>query len=327
MVNNYQTFLLENVSMKLDMIIDIIKSLKGDENKELVNRLINYSDKQGKTVLMSIVQSNNQELIDYILKFDIDLQIKDNVGRNVLFYCKNMKIFKKFYDLGVDPTAKMIIKTHKSKQKGYKNVLHYLSSKNLFNMYIYQKLINDGIKIDEEDVYGNDVLVYSILNKGIVNLLFQHGAKLDDVEQQGKVLENFTSTFQYYPKKRKLIVSIFNILFENDVEFNIYDFTTFIRKCEEYYFDKIDMVEVFIKPLLNHFTEDMLLTIFQHYSNRMTNSRSIDFAKQLLNLGVYSKLYQWIMNYYRNSTPSSKEIFKDYIKAHPYIDEVEKYNM
>lgn len=334
MINNYKTFLLENVSMKLDMVIDIIKSLKGDENKELVNRLINYSDKQGKTVLMNIVQTNNQELIDYILKFNIDLQIKDKVGRNVLFYCKNMKTFRTFYDLGVDPTAQMTIRTRKDMHgnsgemlTGHKNILHYLSSKNLFNVDVYQKLIRDGINVNEEDVYGNTVLVYSILNKGIVQLLFKNGAKLDELEMQSKVLRNFESTFCYYPKKRKLVVGIFGILFENGVEFNVHDFTKFITGCETYWSDRVDMVENFIKPLIKYFSEEKLLSIFKNYSSGISGGIDIGFAKRLLNLGIYSKLYQWLMNYYRNSDPGSKEIFKDYIKANPYIDDVEKFNL
>lgn len=332
MINNYQTFLLENVSMSLEMIINIIKSLKGNENKELVNKLTNYADKNGKTVLMSIVQSNNQELIDYILKYKINLQAKDKIGRNILFYCKNIKTFKNFYDLGVDPKATMKIKKqdeeHKSVVAGYKNILHYLSSKNIFNVDIYERLIRDGISINDTDAYGNSVIVYSILNKGIIQLLLKNGAKIDDIEIQQKMMVQLFDAFKWYKTKRSLVISIFKMLFDNGIEFNMYDLSKILIDLDTWYSEKVDMVENFIKPLLKYFNEDKLLSILKHYHQNSNNSmRSIEFSKRLLNLGIYPKMYTYLQQYYRNSSNGFNEIFKDYIKNHPYIEDSEKYNI
>jgi len=321
MVKNYNNFLLENVSLSLDMIIDIIKRLKGNEDKELVNKLVNYSDKNGKSVLMSIVQSNNQDLIDYILNFNVDLQHKDKSGKNVLFYCKNMLTFKKFYDKGVDPKA-----IHKFKE-GHKNILHYLSSKNLFNVDIYERLIRDGVDINDKDLYGYSIIAYSVLNKGIVQLLIKNGADISDVDIQSKMFKKLFDAMKWYKSKRTLVISVFKILFENGMEFNMYDFSKLVEDVDSWYSEKIDIVDKLIKPLLKYFNEDRLLQLFKHYIQHSSNNmQQQKFAKRILNLGIYPKIYSYLKDFYRNTT-SLNDIFEDYIKKHPYLIDSEKYNL
>jgi len=320
MINNYQNFLIETVTMSLDMIIDVIKSLKGDENKQMVNKLVNYSDKNGKTVLMSIVLSNNQELIDYILTFNVDLQATDKTGKNVLFYCKNIKTFKKFYDLGVDAMA--------FDNKLEKNILLHLAGKNLFNYEIYEELITQGVRINQNDKYGNNLLVYSILNKRIVELLLKNNIDFSDTQMQDRMLNSLFYAFRYYKTKRKLVISIFEILFQNGIKFNNKNFGRYINDTEDWYSEKIDVVSTFIKPLQKYFNEDLLLLIFQNRTNMTSSEVSADFAKRLLNLGIYPKFYMFLKKYYRNTPKREMVKFLDeYSNKHPYIEDSEKYNL
>ena len=160
MIKNYNLFLInEGITISNDDIVDIIKSLESEDNKNslLINRLVNHTDNKGKNVLMNIVQTNNEELIDYVLKFNVDINHKTKTGENVLFFCKNVKIFNKFYNLGADVTAK---------NKNKSNILTYLASKKIFNIELYQKLINDGVDINQFDDGGFSVLTESIMNKG-----------------------------------------------------------------------------------------------------------------------------------------------------------------
>lgn len=312
MINNYQNFLIETVSMSLDMVIDIIKSLKGDENKQMVNKLVNYSDKNGKTVLMSIVLSNNQELIDYILTFNVDLQSTDKTGKNVLFYCKNLKTFKKFYDLGVDPMT--------FDNKLEKNILLHIAGKNLFNYEIYEKLITQGVKINQNDIYGNNLLVYSILNGRIVELLLKNGIDFSDTSMQDRMLNRLFYAFRTYKSKRKLIISIFEILFQNDIKFDIKKFSTYISETEYWYSERVDIVLEFITPLLKYFNDDLLILIFQKINFKN------EFVEKILSLGIFPKFYTYLRNFYRYSKKDIADL-DEYLKKHPYIEDIEKYNL
>jgi len=317
MINNYQNFLLETVSMKVDVIIDIIKTLKGNENKELVDKLINYADKNGKTVLMSIVQSNNQELINYILKYNVDLQAIDNYGRNVLFYCKNMKIFKKFYDLKVN------VKAYDKKLE--KTILLHLAIRNLFNVEIYEQIIREGVNINKKDKYNNNLLVYSILNKNIVNLLIKNNIDFSDTKTQKNIMIQLFSTFRYHKNKRTLVINIFKILFDNGIKFNTHKFAENISDTDIYYGEKTDVINTFIKPLLKYFNDEILISTFKHHISNKSSDVAKNFAKNLLNLGIYPELYHYLKNFYGEF--GFNEIFKDYIKKHPYLNDVEKYNL
>lgn len=317
MIDNYQNFLLENVSMSLEMVVNIIKSLKGDENKKLVNKLINYSDKNGKTVLMSIVQSNNQELIKYILTLKVDLQPTDKEGRNVLFYCRSMITFKILYDLGAN--------TNTFDKKNGKNILSHLASRNLFNYDIYKELIHNGINVNQIDNYGQSLLCYSILNKKIIQLLVKNDADYQDVDIQDKFTKTLFYAFKYYKNKRKLVLSILDFLFKSGMKIDMNDFSKNMDDLTMYSTTDVDPIVDFIEPLKDNFSDDMLISLFKHLSHSVPQNANT-YAKKLLNLGIYPKLYQYLKKYFRYQT-TSEEIFKDYLKEHPYVNDVEKYNL
>jgi len=314
MIKNYKLFLFENVTLSLDMVINIIRSLKGDENKELVNKLVNYSDKKGKNVLMTVVQSNNLELIDFILGFDVDLQHKDNNNQNVLFYCKNISIFKKFYNLGVD-----IKLTSKIQMK---NILCHLAAKNLFNFELYDRLVRDGIDINQLDKYNNNAFSYSILNKRIVELFIKNGADINnpEIHVQENYFYNLTYKFTYYKNKRNIIIEIFKILFRNGLK--ILDLDKFCNLVQHMnFYDKCDIITDFLEPLKEYITEEMVFKLFNSHSNAFNNA---PFAKQLLNLGIYPEFYKYLKKYYSDTF---EEKFADYIKEHPFLDDSNKYNL
>jgi len=319
MIKNYNLFLInEGITISNDDIVDIIKSLESEDNKNslLINRLVNHTDNKGKNVLMNIVQTNNEELIDYVLKFNVDINHKTKTGENVLFFCKNVKIFNKFYNLGADVTAK---------NKNKRNILTYLASKKIFNIELYQKLINDGVDINQFDDGGFSVLTESIMNKGIVELLIKNKVNLNDITQNVYLIKLFDK-IKFYKNKKTAVIKIFELLFKNgmDVENSV----VFLEQlCSMSNIGNI--VTDFIKPLKSYFSGKMLIKIFGfrflYKKGRYSwGAGAIKFAQELLNLDLYPDLYNHFKNVY------GKEFqyhFEDFIKKHPYLDDSEKYNL
>jgi len=149
MIKKYSLY-LEKITIENSDVISILRSLETGQNKEIIiKKLVNNVDNNGKSTLMQVVQSNDENLIDFILKYKIDINHKNANGENVLFYCKNLKIFKKLYDLGADPLAKNI--------QTNTNILIHLSSKKIFNVDLYQDIINKGVDIHEKNKNGENV--------------------------------------------------------------------------------------------------------------------------------------------------------------------------
>ena len=245
-MKNYNHFLLENVFLSNSTIIEIIKSLQKSNDKELLQKIINNKDKNGKTLLMNIVESKSEEsLIDFILQFDIDINHIDKNGNNVLFYAKNMKTFKKLYDLGADPTI--------INKKGL-NTLLYLVSKNMFNRKIFKRLIDDGVDINLR-LNKSDILTYVLPKFNRLKFLFDNGfilsEKYEIVESYINKLSDFTKRddvndylkcidFLYNESQTFNIERIFNSLFYSDMKkeflktlknnknFNIIDFSRIV---------------------------------------------------------------------------------------------------
>lgn len=320
MIKRYNDFLFENVNMSIDMIINIIKSLKkSDDNDELVNKLINYSDKNGKTVLMSISQSNNQDLIDFILKLDVDVENKDKHGRNVLYYCKNLKTFNKFYNIVSD--VNFIDK------KTDKNLLSILASKNIFNVKIYKELIDKGLDINRLDSHGNTLLSYSITNYNIVKLLIDNGAKINIKNKndnfQLRYINDLIHNYTYFKFKRKSIIKVFKLLFKNGLDFDDFIFNFFIKVINGFHDENI-YIE-FLKSFQIYLSEDYLIKIFN-------SSPNITIAKVFLGLGIYPKLYKNIKEYSDKYWPKIKnndtlKFLDDYKKQNPYLDDVDNFNL
>lgn len=324
----YKIFLLnESITMSNEDIVEIIKSLETEDNKneKLIKRLVNHtSDKSGKTVLMNIVQSNNEELIDYILKFDININQTLKTGENVLFFCKNVKMFNKFYNLGADVLAKNI---HTGT-----NVLMYLSNKKIFNVELYQKLIDAGVEIlpKKDNGYGtyyfeSTVIYNSILNKGIVELLIKNGLDLNnDKNTQRNYLDSLLDSIKWDRKKLLTVINIFEYLFKNGLK--ILDIDLFADRIVNnmYYGGKIDIISDLIIPLKKYFSEDLIILIFkkriiQHHSN----VDNVILAKKLLESDYYPNLYDYLKKHY---TESFQKFFGDWAKSTVY-EESTKYNL
>ncbi len=318
MIKKYQQYLIENVLLSNDIIIEIIKSLEGGDNSKLLNKLINYSDSKGKSVFMSILQTKNSELIDYVLNFEIDLNHIDKNGQNAYFYCKNSETLKKLYNLGIDFNVKS---TGKSK----KNVLLYLSNAKIFNVDIYKKMIDGGVDIDEVDSYNSSVLSYSILNKGITSLLINNNANLNNISQLD-LIQTLFGVIRWYPKRRNFAINMFKLLFDNGMKIN--DNKKFIVEMQNYWYsNKMNMIDEVLYPLKNYITDDMMLELWNgfHRSDRK------EFFQNLLHKFkdvTYPKLYYTLKAYYDGvTTKHFYEYFKEYIDEHPYIEESNKYNL
>lgn len=311
MIKKYSTFIItEGVNLPNEDIVDILKNLEDQDNKnsKLINKLVNSTDKNGKNVLMNIVEGNNEELIDYILKFNPNIHQVTSDGKNVLFFCKKLKIFEKFYNLGVDV---------KLKTKDNVNILTYLSSRKIFNKELYQKLINDGVDINNLSKNNTNVLCYSILNKGIIELLIKNNVNLNiNKENQRIFLRLLFDQYKYIEKLRKNAINIFEILFENGL--NIFDKKYFVNNIIWF-----DDYLIFIEKLKNCIPEEIIMSIFfetdLHY---LDNKKEI--ALFLLNLNTYPNFYNKLKTYYRHKF--YKE-FEDYIKEHPYMEDISKYNL
>jgi ankyrin repeat protein len=240
MIKNYNLFLLENIKLSSSDVIDIIKSLSTDDkNSKLVNKLVNYADNNGKTILMDIVQKNKIDLVDYILKFKVDINHKDKKNQNVLFYCKNVNMFNKFYYMGADST---LINTDGN------NILMVLSNKKIFNVDLYKKLIADGVDINKKDgkYFDNNIIRNSIFNQKILELLISKNVNLQDSEVQNGIIHDLLYKFKYYPKDRKMVINKFKYLFDNGMKVNDQIFTKSVSEELSWSYVGIDMVEEFI---------------------------------------------------------------------------------
>jgi len=313
MIKNYNLFLLkENVKLSSDDIIDIIKSLSTDDkNSKLVNKLVNYVDEQGKTILMDLVQKNKIDLIDYILKFNIDINHKNKKNENVLFYCKNINMFNKFYNMGADST---LINSDE------RNILLVLSNKKIFNVDLYKKLINDGVDINKKDLWNNSIVFYSIYNQKILELLISENVEFDNINTLSIINELF-NRFRYWDKDRKMIIKKIKYLFENGLKISNKMLLEAIkdRLIWSTASDKYDIVKDFLMPLSDYIDDDMIKQLITDNSN---NANLL--MKIMKNLPHY---YPYIKQLYGSSPDSFNYYFGEFLKKHTHLEAADKYNL
>jgi hypothetical protein len=73
------------------------------------------------------------------------------------------------------------------------------------------------------------------------------------------------------------------------------------------------------------FYQKLLIDLFNHtISHYHPNDRYVSFCKGLLNIGIYSELYQKIKQFYGGEFNS---LFADYMAEHPYLGSAAKYNI
>jgi len=321
MIKDYNLFLLkEAISMSNQDIVEIIKSLETKDNKNfaLIKKLVNHKDAQGKTVLMNIIQSNNEELLDYVLNFNPDVnQVTKNTGYNELFFCKSVKIFKKIWDLGVN------IK-HKSVGLD-RTVLIELASKKVFNIDLYQSIIDSGVDISWIDRNKQSVLSFLVSNRKAVNFLIKNNVNLNG-KDQGQVFWPLMYEVKYSknPNYIKTAVPIILDLFEAGLKLET---TTYLTQFFEHM--KIDEIYDLLEKIKNSITDNDMRTIY-NATNRFFNNDNISYpyvenAKKLLSLGTYPEFYKYLKLSYSNGR--FEKLFADYIAEHPYLEDIDKYNL
>lgn len=313
MIKNYNLFLIkEGITMSNEDIIEILKSLETEDNKNaaLINKLVNHKDKKGVTVLMNIVKSNKEDLIDYVLKFKPDLNAVTIFNENVLFFCKNIKIFTKFYNLGVDYK---IITTYEV------NTLLYLASKNIFNENMYQELINNGVDINKLNLNKTGLLYYLATNKKAVEFLIKNNINLNDGNQS--FISHLFYIHRFYPKKRNSIIEIFEILFKNGIKnYDITSFATNMRELTSYNEVKLqdEYLYNFISKLGKYFSDELIIELYSRVATYKSREESRDFAIKLLNTGNRQAFYDFLKNRFWSKN-DFYTYFADYIKEHPYL--------
>lgn len=187
----------------------ILQILLEADKKNIGKSLVNYRDKFYKTPLHHAIYTKNIEAIDILLKYGANVDISDKDKYNSLFYAiksRNIDIFKKIIKYTSDINAKCItgenglhiacnlqlyeIATLLIKNKININVhdnsneltpLHYCVLLN--NIKLSMLLITNGANLNLQDIYGNTVLHYSIIenNYEIFNELLAHGKKNNNI--------------------------------------------------------------------------------------------------------------------------------------------------
>lgn len=325
MIKNYNIFrLYEKISLNDTDVIDIIKSLETGENKDnILKKLVNNIDNQGRSILMSAVKSNDEKLIDYILTFNPDINHKNKYGENVLFYCKNIKIFKKIYALGADPLAK-------SKNID-RNILLTLANKKIFNVDLYQQLIGDGVNIKEVDVNGFGMLVASIQNNKILQFLIKKGI---DINGSYNGDQHYLSTlFSYMKYSKRKYYDIFDTLFKNGLK--IKDIDTFITNLLDLDMtyretEPSDKSLNFIDRYKSYLGSDFFIKVFydktRYFSNFTVGGNkhnpNLIYIQKLLDITESPELYFTMKKYFR-------EKFSEYFDLDKYewLDAAGRYNL
>ncbi len=83
-----------------------------DSKKSIFNLFIksgakvNQKDKKGLTALTVAIDNNNEQYIKELIDAGADTNVKDNNGRTLLFYAKNLKMIKILLDEGIDIDSK-----------------------------------------------------------------------------------------------------------------------------------------------------------------------------------------------------------------------------
>jgi hypothetical protein len=308
-MKNYTQFILESFNIDSKTLVDILKSLQtGKDQQIVIDKLTKNIDSSKRNILMNIVQSNNEELLDYVLQFDLNLNHLDKKGQNVLFYVKSIKIFKKLYQLGADVTV--------ISNEGVTTLLN-LSCKKLFNVELYQQIIDEGVDINKLYPNNQSILSNATENKSIVELLIKNKVNLNGDDKEF-VLESLSYTFEYYEKKRKKSISVVKLLLDNGMKIDNIFFKHLLKRL-----NRNDRY-IYIDNIKKHFNDDSIIGLYNYFSNEYTFDM-VNVSKTLMNIFKSPALYQRIKKYYKSST--FKEVFADMIAEYPWYEEAEKYNL
>ncbi len=126
----------------------------------------NITDKSGNNSLHLAVYSRNIEICRNILNHNIDVNSKTQIGESALHIASNLQE-KKIFDLLIDQPD---INVNSQDMDHEFTPLHY--SVNLNSIHQVETLFNKNADPNIQDVYGNTILHYSIIEENIKMLDF-----------------------------------------------------------------------------------------------------------------------------------------------------------
>lgn len=316
MIKNYNAYLLENMMFDHHTIIDILKSLKNTNNDTLINKILNNTGKIDKSLLMSIVENNDESLVDFILQFNVDINHKNKYGENVLFYCKSANIANKLIDAGAD--------VHTTNKNIDRNILVQFAFKKIYDIELYKKLMSKGIDIKNVDKQQHSVLSYSITNKAMVKFLLDN-----NVELNGSDKFTYFSTLcgiaEYYAKKTTYFFNTLKLLLENGmtIDANVINIITKSFDVIKSTYAVLDIYDV-LKVMKKYFNEKSIIELWKKYQSDYYHIIE-EITKNLIRLFESPALYDLAKRYWASSNFNEK--FADIIKEFPYFDDANKYNL
>ena len=330
MLKSYLEYSLnENILFSLDDVIEIIKRLESEDNRnsDVINKLVNYKNKNtNKTILMSLVENNNIELLEYVLKFKPDINTRKSDGKNVLFYCKNVKVFNMLYNSGADVLVKDFNKN---------NVIMSLASKLIFNEELYQNLINDGVNINDMNSYGQLPISYLYYNNSAVKFLLKNNLNLNiNSDFQNYIISTIFDKYKLYTSNKRssilksmdLMISYGFKIIDSKKLMEVIKYDFFYNLIDEYKGDsyKYKIIDLYSRIL--NISDDRYFKILLHHTLSYDNDLNLSMLKDILNTGIYPNFYKDLLHFYSYQQKIIDEL-KFYKIKYPYILSSDKYNI
>ena len=144
---------------------------------------LNIKDNEGRNILYYAVYMQNVTLIKEILNKRINIKNKDNKGRAAIFLALNggnIRIIKLLIEAGIDLTE--------ADDKGITPLMYAIQKRN--SSEVIDLLISNNVNhLDDQDNEGRTALFYAIDNNdlGTIKLLIQHGTSLNIKDNEGYV--------------------------------------------------------------------------------------------------------------------------------------------
>lgn len=155
-------------------IVKLILQKAGERAQELICQV----DKSDKTALHIAAQRQKKELVKELLKYDQDLNLKDQYGQTSFDYCfQNLEICKLFYENGAIPSnPEKIDKQLEKIFNNAQNVHHSLFS--AATLRYYDELVKKyQLKENQLNNNSGQEKISALISKISIEQLFQHFAK------------------------------------------------------------------------------------------------------------------------------------------------------
>jgi len=235
-MKSYNNYILENLSLSNNTIIEILKELKKTNNTDLINNILSNTDNHDRSILMNAVKTNKIDLIKFILSFNPNIKHLDKKGLNVIYYAKNAKIIKLLIENGAE-----FISIEKQP------LLVHLAAKKIFNIDLYKKIINSGVvKLTDKNKYNNTMFSLLVTNNKAMNFLANYNITITDDIVLRRIFENVVQDFVY--NKNGKITGFITLLKKNIISINC-DFFNIVKTQLFGHIYSDNKLEYFIKQL------------------------------------------------------------------------------